>query len=460
MKNIAVDLQHFVEGEVINAVENLKEFATDFGGMVEKSPQVVVRAKSTEDVVRVVQYASEQGLPLASRAMGHSISGQSLSQGGIVLDLRGLNAFHEPIGEKLWFEAEAGATWRQVLDHLLPQNLVPPVITNYLDVSLGGTHSSGGLGASSFRHGSQADNCLGLEVVTGEGELVWCTAEENSDLFYHVLGGYGQFGIITRIRHRARRYQPSVRTYLLFYDDLDALLADKQILIEEERVDHLVSIPSACVQGISRAGGVIQPLIQWFYTLQISVEGDALDSSVDERVLAGLNFYRHIHTEELPFQEFIIPPMEIPVIPGTGNPWTDMFLTEASAKTYIEATLKHIPAFLDFTRTPMGAFCLLRQNIKLPMFRLPGDQSDELVIGFGLYPTIPQAQLAHAQEQLALISAKGTDLGAKRYLTGWLPFDQNHWRKHFGNYWPQVNAMKKKYDPQGILNPGFIQYES
>jgi cytokinin dehydrogenase len=460
MKSIVIDLQHLVEGEVTSTTESLKEFTKDFGGIIEKFPQVVVRPKSSIDVVHVVKYAASQGLPLSSRAMGHSISGQALNKGGIVLDLRNLNDLQVPKNEERWFEAGAGVTWRQVLNSLLIKNLVPPVITNYLDVSLGGTHSTGGIGASSFRHGTQADNCIAIEVVTGQGELVWCTSEENSELFYHVLGGYGQFGIITRIRHRVRPSPSIVRTYLLFYDNLDALLADKKMLIEEERVDHLVAIPSACIQGASRVEGRIRPLIQWFYTLQISVEGEALEHFSDAQILANLNFYRHIHTEDLPFSEFIIPPLEIVALPDTANPWTDMFLTETTAKTYIESSLNHIPAFLDFMRTPIGAFCLQRQNIKLPMFRLPGQIEDNLIFGLGLYPTVPQSQLKYVLEQLALISIRGEDLGGKRYLTGWVQSDLNYWRKHFGDYWHQVNALKKKYDPQGILNPGFIQYEA
>jgi len=72
--------------------------------------------------------------------------------------------------------------WKQMVD--LPHGVVPPVLTNNFDVTMGGTHSAAGLGQNSFRHGSQADNCLGLEVV---GEIWFGVHRENSELFYRSL---------------------------------------------------------------------------------------------------------------------------------------------------------------------------------------------------------------------------------------------------------------------------------
>ncbi len=455
MKSVLSDLKPLLKGEVADQTELLSEVSHDFGGIISRQPQAVVRPQSAHDIVQVVKYAAAQELTISSRGLGHSISGQSQNQDGILLDLRGLDNLQSLTGE--YFEADVGVTWRQILERSLPLGLTPPVITNYLDVTIGGTHSAGGIGASSFRCGTQADNCLELEVVTGEGELLQCSPEENSELFYHVLAGYGQFGIITRIHHRLRKYKPWVRTYLLFYDDLDALLADKETLIQEDRVGYLASLPSACIQGASRAGGMMQPFIQWFYTLQISVEIETPKEST-EHVFAGLNFRRFVHREDLSFSEFITPPPFPPdMVSKPSHPWTDMFLPRTVAKPYIQATLNQLPMFLDFTRVPNGSYCLLRRNTKLPMFRLP---EGEVVIGFGVYPTFSPEQVPLALDNLARITTHGMSLGGKRYLTGWIQFGLEQWRMHFGEHWLQINAMKKKYDPKNILNPGFIQYEN
>jgi cytokinin dehydrogenase len=50
-------------------------------------------------------------------------------------------------------------------------------------------------------------------------------------------------------------------------------------------------------------------------------------------------------------------------------------------------------------------------------------------------------------------------LGAKRYLSGWINFDHTAWKTHYGDQWAAVVAAKRKFDPHGILNPGFIKYE-
>ena len=452
------DLQRLVEGEISTVAQELAEVSHDFGGMVERRPQIVVRPQTAIDVAKVVQYAARHDLTVSSRAAGHSCSGQALNQDGILLDMRRLNQVRDFQPDALWFKADAGTTWRTIVDTVLPHGVVPPVLTNNFDVTIGGTCSAAGLGQNSFRYGTQADNCLGVEVVTATGDLVWCTREENSELFYHVLCGYGQFGLITQIQHRLRRYRPYTRTYFLRYDDLAALLKDEHLLVAEDRVDGLLALFSPCVMGALRAGGKgVRPLIQWFYRMQITVEADAQEDINEAALLADLGFAHHLHTEDLTFEAFIQPFAEVPHPVGEGNPWIDIFLPATAAKGFMETAIERIPSFIDFRKTPIGSFCLNPRKTEMPLFPMP---EAEFVTVFGMYPTIPKARLAPVVHQLNTLTELAFELGAKRYMGSWLELEQQGWRHQFGEYWPKVNELKKKYDPQGILTPGFFKYEA
>ena len=455
---LLADLEQLIEGEVSTLTEDLTAVSRDFGGIVQKLPRVVVRPCSSADIAQTIKYASAQGLTVSSRAAGHSLNGQALNQDGILLDMRSLNRVHQLSTDQLWFQAEAGVTWQQIVDTALPQGVIPPVLTNNFEVTLGGTHSAAGLGQNSFRHGTQADNCLALEVVTGTGDVVWCSPEENRDLFYHALCGYGQFGIITQVKHRLRRYRPQMQTYFLCYDNLEQLLQDERLLALENRVDSFVSLFSPCMMGIRRDGEQgIRPLIEWFYRMQVTLEVDSVNDLDATKLLSELNFYRHIHTETLPFAKFITPAMEIPRPVDTANPWIDVLLPSSKAQDYIEAALARIPTFTDFRKTPVGSFCMTPRTSLLPMFPLP---KDDLTIGFGIYPTVPKSQLQPVLEQLDGLTDLGFQMGGKRYLVSWAQFDNAQWQRQFGEYWPTVNQMKHCFDPDFILNPGFFQYDT
>lgn len=456
MQEVVLDLQTVIVGEVTSTNGTLEEVCHDFGGIICRRPLVSVRPSSTKDIALVVQYARKQGLAITCRAQGHSLGGQSLNQDGILLDMGSLNAVHcVKQAEKPFIEVDAGVTWRQVLDITLPLGLVPPVVTNYADVSVGGTHSSGGMGASSFRHGTQADNCLGLEVVTDEGEIVQCSLEENAELFRHTLGGYGQFGIISRVRHRLIRHRPTTRTYTLLYDAVDTLLDDMRTLATEGRADYMVAFPGACLQGMSHGENGLQPLIGWFFALQITTETDDPQSLEDHQYLQGLGFYKKVLIEDLPFATFIRPSMQFSRLPETANPWTDMFIGHTAAEKYISHTLRSMPSFLDVFRTPLGIFCLQNSTLQLPLIRFP---EEEFIVGFGLYPTVPLSHLDLVLEQLENIGRFGLGLGGKRYLTGWLKFGAEEWQQHFGDYWPALQEIKSRYDSSNIFNPGFIPF--
>ena len=454
LDSIVADLDSLIEGEVSRTDTDLTEVSHDFGGIIERRPQVVVRPQSSADVAKVVKYAACQALIISSRAAGHSCGGQSLNQNGILLDMRRFNQVCEFCPDQCWFKAEAGVTWRKIVDAALPQGVVPPVLTNNFDVTIGGTCSAAGLGQTTFRYGSQADNCIGVEVVTASGEIVWCTPEENSELFYHALCGYGQFGVVTRIQHRLRRYRPYTRTYFLLYEDLDSLLTDQRLLVDQNRVDGLLTLFSPCFLGALRAGGQgVKPLIQWFYRMQVTVEADSPDSVDQAKLFADLSFARHIHTEDLTFEAFIQPFAEVPHPQDEANPWLDIFLPAPVAKQFMEMAMARIPSFIDFRTTPVGSFCFNPEKIKMPLLPMP---EAEFVTVFGMYPTIPKAHLQPVVNQLNQLTDLAFELGAKRYMGSWIELDQRGWRRQFGSYWPKLNELKNKYDPQGIFSSGFF----
>src|SRR2546422_11184190 len=135
-------------------------------------------------------------------------------------------------------DVEAGVIWRDLVRHLAPEALVPPVLTNNLSVTVGGTLAIAGIGVASFKYGTQGDNVRELHVVTGTGEKVTCDRKRNADLFWGTLAGLGQTGILTRARLDLRKSKPMTRTYYLLYSDLRRFLDDAKLAMDPGRWDH------------------------------------------------------------------------------------------------------------------------------------------------------------------------------------------------------------------------------
>ena len=112
------------------------------------------------------------------------------SQHGIVADMSTLRNIGAVEGDRV--VVEAGAKWSEVLRATLAQGKTPPVLTDYLELSVGGTLVVGGVGGTTSAFGVQSDNVIELEVVTGTGRKVTCSASNNADLFDAVRAGLGQ----------------------------------------------------------------------------------------------------------------------------------------------------------------------------------------------------------------------------------------------------------------------------
>src|SRR5579864_1887134 len=203
-------------GERILLDEEVRtHFRSDFGRMVDRLPGAVARCASAEDVAEVVRFCRARRIPVVPQGQAHTQSGQATTSGGVLLDTSAMAVIHEIDAAAETATVGGGVIWRDLVEATLAQGLVPRVLTNNLGVSIGGTLSMAGLGVASFRYGTQADNVLELEVVTGAGEIVTCSREQHRELFDMMRCGLGQFGVIVRAKILLRRAKPTVRMYYL-----------------------------------------------------------------------------------------------------------------------------------------------------------------------------------------------------------------------------------------------------
>jgi len=446
-------------------------FRSDYGGLVDNMPGAVAHCRNAEEVAQIVRYCREHKLPIAPRAQGHTQSGQSTTEGGVLLDTSSMQVIHQIDAENLTVVCDCGVVWRDLVRTVVPLGLVPRVLTNNLGVSICGTLSVAGLGVASYRYGAQVDNVIEIEVVTGTGEIVTCSATENAELFDSVRSGFGQCGIMIRAKVKLRKCKPKVRKYFLLYDDLGALMRDSEIVMAKGNDDFhtLESWCSPCPQGAKKIGDGMelgegaQVFAYWMYPFHLTIEYDEGEEPNDEEVLGTLKPYRHLETSEytqLEFCERLAPIFQLWDRSGYSNmahPWMETILPWDKAQEYIEFVLSNLP---PQALGPGGHILLWPSRgdtSETPLFMRP---EGDFVMGWGILPGVPQEYLDQALARLDMASELSFGYGGKRYLSGYITFDTvEKWEAHFGDQWPRLLAAKKKYDPDGILNPGFIQYE-
>ncbi len=458
--NLARDLKALVLGEVLEDQATRADRSTDFGRMIRRLPGVVVRPRSTADVAAVIRYARKEAVPVATHGEAHTQSGQALIEGGILLDLTSLDQILSVDASALSADCQGGAKWEALVRQTIPQGLVPPVLTNNLGVTVGGTLSIAGLGVASFRYGTQGDNVTEIEAVTGVGDTVVCSPTTNQEVFDAVRSGLGQFGVITRARLRLRRCLPKARTYFLLYDEVAALMRDAETAMREDRFDDLEAWCVPCPQGFRWAGQGKEAFAAWFFPLHATVEFDAQSPPDDRARLRGLTPYRLVHTEDQDLFHFAnrLEPLfavwKRSGYWGMAHPWMETVLPWAAAGTYIPQILANLPP------TALGGGHVLLWPCRgavshVPLFMYP---PTSLVMGFGILPGVPPDLLPLLKQRLNMASDLSVMAGGKRYLSGFIEFDRARWQQHFGSRWEDLRRLKKTFDPDGILNPGFIDY--
>ncbi len=171
-----------------------------WNGAFDRFPAVIIQARNTDDVRKAIQLAIASSKPLAVRGGGHSIPGFSTCDGGIVLDLSLMNAVSvDPTARVV--TVGGGALLGQIdaagADHGL---VVPAGVISHTGVA--GLTLGGGMGWLSRRFGMTIDSLVGARIVTASGDVVDCSAQTETELFWGLRGGGGNFGVVTDFRFR------------------------------------------------------------------------------------------------------------------------------------------------------------------------------------------------------------------------------------------------------------------
>jgi len=456
-------LEEKLSGVVLTPDQFTSDDQTNFGRVYHWTPRFVVRPKTHEDVVETVRFAREHGLCVSTRGAAHSQSQLGISRGGILLDMKSMDRVLGLDEKADTVDVEAGVVWRDLVHHLKKHQLVPRVLTNNLGVTVGGTVSMAGIGVASFKYGSQGDNVVEMAVVTGAGESVTCGPDgPEEDLFWSVVAGLGQVAIATRLRLQLRRFKPLTRTYYLLYDNINQFMADSEKIMDDSRWDHIESWSSPCPQGIKPVDGRRQPFAKWFFPYHLTVEYEDGSPPDDAALLDGLTPYENLYADDIPtidFFERMIPVFELWKKAGTWDfihPWMECVLPWDTAAAYIDQFLVDLsPGIL------IGGHILLwpakGPTSRSRLFMRP---EGENLVGFGILPAIPPRYWDQVRPMLDNASRLCIEMGAKRYLSGYIDFTPEEWKTHYGDKWEWFAGCKHRWDPDGLLNPGFVPLPS
>lgn len=167
------------------------------------SPAIIVKPKNSEDVAAAIRFARDNRLTLSVRSGGHSASGMSTNDGGMVIDLSHFNTVEVVDPARRLVRVGAGARWGDVAKALAEHGLaVSSGDTN--SVGVGGLALGGGIGWLVRKHGLTIDSLEAAEIVTADGRALHVSAQEHPDLFWAIRGGGGNFGVVTSFDFRAQ----------------------------------------------------------------------------------------------------------------------------------------------------------------------------------------------------------------------------------------------------------------
>ncbi|KAF9592582.1 hypothetical protein IFM89_016033 [Coptis chinensis] len=465
--------------------DDVHHAAKDFGNQYQYYPLAILRPKSVSDISTTIKHIFQMGpaskLTVAARGHGHSTQGQAQVHGGVVISMESLQRPDIQIyTEKLpYIDVSGGELWINILRKSLKYGLAPKSWTDYLHLTVGGTLSNAGVSGQAFRHGPQISNVYELEVVTGKGEVVNCSEKQNADLFYSVLGGLGQFGIITRARIALEPAPKMVKWIRVLYSDFLSFTNDQEHLISYKKtfdyIEGFVIINRTGLLNNWRSSFNPQDPVQarrfnsegkTLYCLEMTKsfnpdEADRVDQEV-ENLLSQLNYIRStLFLSEVSYLDFLdrVHMSEIKLrskgLWDVPHPWLNLLIPRTKIHEFAEEVFGNI--LTDTSNGPVLIYPVNRSKWDNRTSAVIPEEEIFYLVAF-LSSAMPTSTgtdgIGHIldKNQEILQFCKTNHIGMKQYLAHYTT--REDWQAHFGPRWETFMKRKATYDPLAILAPG------
>ncbi len=216
-EDILQELRAHFRGAVVaqDGAQDMAEPCEAWNAMYTDRPAVATRCSGTADVVDAVAFAREHGLLVGVRGGGHSVGGLSTVDDGLLIDLSAMRAVQVDPVRRL-AHVQGGALLGDVDRETQAFGLATP-LGRVSETGVAGLTLGGGYGNLNAKYGLSCDNLVEAQVVTADGRVLTASAEENSDLFWALRGGGGNFGIVSSFTFRLHPVGPMVAFAGVFY---------------------------------------------------------------------------------------------------------------------------------------------------------------------------------------------------------------------------------------------------
>lgn len=459
--------------------------AKDFGNIHHFPPLAVLHPKTVSDISHTLKHVFEMGfaseLKVAARGHGHSLQGQAQAHGGLVINMESLQGPEMKVhnGELPYVDVSGGELWINILHETLRHGLAPKSWTDYLHLTVGGTLSNAGISGQAFKHGPQINNIFQLEVITGKGEVVTCSANRNADLFYGVLGGLGQFGIITRARISLEPAPKMVKWIRVLYSEFSTFTKDQEYLISLKNtfdyIEGFVIINRTGILNNWRSSFDPKHPLQasqfisdgkTFYCLEMAKyfnpdEAEVMNQSVDH-LLSKLSYIPPtLFLSEVSYEEFLDrvhvseKKLRAKGLWEVPHPWLNLLIPSSEIHHFAEQVFGNI--LKDTSNGPILIYPVnqTRWNRKTSLVT---PEEDVLYLVAFLSSAVPNSTGADSLEHILAQNKRIIDfcnraqLRVKQYLPHYST--EEEWKAHFGSQWEAFVERKRAYDPLALLAPG------
>ena len=427
-----------------------------WNAMIDRRPALIARCTGAADVMRSVRFARDNGALVAIHGGGHNIAGNAVCDGGLMIDLSQMNTVRvDPESRRA--HVGPGATLGDLDHETQTFGLATPTGINST-TGVAGLTLGGGFGWLSRKHGFTIDNLVAADVVTAEGTLVRATENENTELFWALRGGGGNFGVVTRFEYELHPIGPEVYGGLVVFP-----FSEAKTVLQQYREFVAKAPDELCVWVVTRQAPPLPFLPEEVHGKEIVVLASCYigTAAQGEKLLAPLRGFAETYGEHLGAQPFTAwqTAFDPLLAPGARNYWKSHNFVELSdaaidvildyagklPSTQCEIFIAHLGGHTSRIAPDATAYPHRDANFVLNVHGRWDDKSDDDKV------------IAWAR---AFFKDSAPHATGGVYVNFMTEEETDRIRAAYGPGYDRLVAVKKKYDPENLfrlnqnINPG------